>query len=433
MSLLSDNSTISALATAAISLSSVESLDYCWCFASKPAGSTATITNSNQVVASFVPDVVGGYWIQLTVSNGCARNHTFVYIEATCSCPPVANAGAPSTVSFPVGQYVPDAVPAQILDGYFSYDADSNVFTLNYPLGFEWTLVSWSNSGTMRMVVGPLDAQKNRVYSFLQAPPTVPALVTSEQVVSTQSVFSDSVQRLVGPLGVSAIEDFPRPTTQFFATKIITSNVTTVVKSQQVVTVQPPVLSNCDVTIFNATAQTTTWSARPYSQCLGLFSFQLRLSDGCSNSTDIVSTQVSCPASPFATLQCNVVSQFNYTARAFPTILVDSRSSSDNDTVPFNRTWWLQPPVLGTLLPWGYPPLIANFTPTSEGQQVVGVTVSDGCSSALANVTATSTCLYDQPTVSAVVLETPTAWSTTGGFNTPVVFQVCRNQALLFF
>lgn len=49
-----------------------DALTYAWSITSRPAGSTAAIVGPNQETASFVPDRVGSYTVQLTVSDGDA-------------------------------------------------------------------------------------------------------------------------------------------------------------------------------------------------------------------------------------------------------------------------------------------------------------------------------------------------------------------------
>lgn len=47
-----------------------DELTYLWSITSAPSGSTATITNSTDAIATFIPDVAGSYTMRLTVDDG---------------------------------------------------------------------------------------------------------------------------------------------------------------------------------------------------------------------------------------------------------------------------------------------------------------------------------------------------------------------------
>jgi uncharacterized protein YjdB len=105
--------------------SGIGTLTYSWAFKSRPAGSSATISNANNVIATFVPDVQGSYVITLTVNNGQASNSADVTVSTTTSPPPVAKAGPDQTVN--VGATV-------VLNGSGSTSGSGN------PLTYAWTL-----------------------------------------------------------------------------------------------------------------------------------------------------------------------------------------------------------------------------------------------------------------------------------------------------
>jgi len=102
-------------------------LNHNWTFLSRPAGSSARILNSWDVMGNFVADVTGGVWIvQLTVSNS-AGSDVAVMTVTTGNSPPVANAGPNQTV----------AAGAQVtLNGSASSDVDGD------SLIFSWTLTT---------------------------------------------------------------------------------------------------------------------------------------------------------------------------------------------------------------------------------------------------------------------------------------------------
>lgn len=106
--------------------SGVGTLTYSWAFASRPSGSTATLSNPTSVMPTFVIDVGGNYVITLTVSNGSGTDTANVTIS-TSNTPPVARAVASQPVS--VGSTV-------TLNGSTSSDVDGD------PLTYAWTLTT---------------------------------------------------------------------------------------------------------------------------------------------------------------------------------------------------------------------------------------------------------------------------------------------------
>lgn len=101
-------------------------LTYAWAFASKPTGSTATISNANNISASFTIDKPGTYVVNLTVDNGAAQDTRAVTVS-TVNSPPVSKAGPNQSVA--VGATVQ-------LNGTGSFDVDGD------PLSYTWTFVS---------------------------------------------------------------------------------------------------------------------------------------------------------------------------------------------------------------------------------------------------------------------------------------------------
>lgn len=107
----------------------IGSLTYSWAIQSAPAGSTARLSNANNVIATFVPDLLGTYVVALTVNNG-SQSDTNALTISTIDAPPTANAGANQTVA--VGSHV-------TLDGTKSSDVNSQ------PLSYSWSFVAIPN------------------------------------------------------------------------------------------------------------------------------------------------------------------------------------------------------------------------------------------------------------------------------------------------
>jgi len=104
-----------------------DSLTYAWAVASRPTGSTAGIVNPSDVHASFTPDLVGQYLIELIVDDGTVSSapDTMMIDTARSNTAPVADAGADRSAR--VGD------TAQ-LDGSASSDVDGD------PLTYRWSL-----------------------------------------------------------------------------------------------------------------------------------------------------------------------------------------------------------------------------------------------------------------------------------------------------
>ena len=102
-------------------------LTYSWSFISKPAGSTAALSDPAVVRPTFVMDQYGDYVAQLIVSDSTEDSAPDTVTISTNNSAPVANAGADQT------QIVGGLV---ILDGSASGDVDGDVLT------YRWSYVS---------------------------------------------------------------------------------------------------------------------------------------------------------------------------------------------------------------------------------------------------------------------------------------------------
>ena len=132
-------STVTLNGSGSTNPSGIGSLTYSWAFhrmvvdgavvISVPTGSAAVLTNANNVVATFVPDLIGTYVVDLTVSNG-SQSDTNTVIISTTDVPPTANPGTNQTVA--VGAVVN-------LNGTKSSDVNGQ------PLTYFWTLISTPN------------------------------------------------------------------------------------------------------------------------------------------------------------------------------------------------------------------------------------------------------------------------------------------------
>jgi len=110
-----------------------QALRFIWTFISKPISSLLTdndIVDNTNSVTSFMPDVTGGYSLNLNVSDGDASDDDEILIEAMiANLPPIAVAGIDQEVN--LGNKV-------ILNGSLSEDPDAGPL----PMTYDWAFVS---------------------------------------------------------------------------------------------------------------------------------------------------------------------------------------------------------------------------------------------------------------------------------------------------
>ncbi len=102
-------------------------LTYQWSLTTKPAGSTAVLSNATLSNPTFIADLPGNYVAQLIVNNGVQNSPPSTVTITTLNTAPVADAGLNQTI--PVGALV-------ALSGAGSLDADGDAIT------YSWTLTS---------------------------------------------------------------------------------------------------------------------------------------------------------------------------------------------------------------------------------------------------------------------------------------------------
>lgn len=102
-------------------------LSYAWQFSSKPAGSSAVLSDAGTVNPSFSLDKAGDYLVRLVVNDGTLSSVADVVKVSTVNSIPLANAG--SNQSSKIADIV-------TLDGSASSDVDGDLLTYN------WTVIS---------------------------------------------------------------------------------------------------------------------------------------------------------------------------------------------------------------------------------------------------------------------------------------------------
>jgi RHS repeat-associated protein len=118
-------------------------LTYAWSFASRPVGSTATLSNPTAVNPTFTVDKPGSYTLQLLVKDGVAESLADTVVITTLNSKPVANAGTDQSVV--LNELVS-------LNGLASSDADGDVLT------YAWTLTT-RPIGSTATLLNPTNAQ----------------------------------------------------------------------------------------------------------------------------------------------------------------------------------------------------------------------------------------------------------------------------------
>ncbi len=104
-----------------------DSISYVWSFESKPAGSTASLSDAAAVNPTFAIDLPGTYILTLVVKDGTVSSAPDNVHVTTTNSAPVADAGPDQT------RLVGDTVT---LDGSGSYDPDGDSIT------YSWTCIS---------------------------------------------------------------------------------------------------------------------------------------------------------------------------------------------------------------------------------------------------------------------------------------------------
>lgn len=125
-----------------------DSLTYTWSIVTAPIGSTATLSNPNDVKPSFKTDEPGAYLIRLIVNDGIVNSSPSTVTVTTENSRPIAQAGSNKSV------YVGDMVT---LDGGDSYDPDrdSLVYSWSFITRPEGSLATLSNPDNMTATFTP--------------------------------------------------------------------------------------------------------------------------------------------------------------------------------------------------------------------------------------------------------------------------------------
>ena len=137
--------TLVTLDASASSDANGDALSYAWTLSSKPAGSTASLSNASSAGPTFTADLAGAYVASLVASDGALQSAvaTVTVSAAVANVAPVANAGVAQNVT--TGTLV-------TLDGSASSDANGDALT------YAWTLTS-KPAGSAAGLINPNSAK----------------------------------------------------------------------------------------------------------------------------------------------------------------------------------------------------------------------------------------------------------------------------------
>ncbi len=174
-----------------------DSLTYEWEFLETPAGSSATLTDPGQVMASFVADADGLFRVKLTVNDSLASDTDTVDITVEPNLPPVADAGPDREV---------DINEQVVLDGSNSSDPENDTLT------YAWNLLE-RPAGSNASITDPDNVQALII-------PDQPGRYVIELAVSDEfNSDSDTVVLTTAPPRIDSID----PTEGQFGTEVTIS------------------------------------------------------------------------------------------------------------------------------------------------------------------------------------------------------------------
>lgn len=396
-------------------------LSFCWCVASAPQNSAKLLVGRTSSNATFTPDVPGEYWVRLTVRNGCSPSFQHLFINATCSCPPIASAGASATPIYT--GIMPYATPLTSLSGSFSFNSEGSYVNTSY----RWSLTSWSNSAGWNMTSQTVPGTNDILFNFV---PTVQLIGGSSSMTTmlgqsnTTSPTSSSTSYYLGASGtqIQPISVFSRPTTSGLVIKTFLYREVTTTTTYQEVSVNPSNFAQCSVRIFNYTSSEASFQATPYDRCIGLFRVNLQVSSECGSSSDYEDLTVGCAQRPRANLMCMQTVLYNRTTSSFQSVTIDGRDSTPN----MYYNWSITPPGLANLV-FAPNAQTATLNPLKPGIVQIRLDVSDSftalCPPTTATVNITIGCGRISPAFTVTQLQQPSNFQGSA-FTIPAVFNV---------
>lgn len=326
-----------------------DSLTYTWSFATKPSGSTASLTNETTLYPSFTPDVFGIYTLTLTIHDGISSSSDTVNITANTT--PTVEAGTDRSVS--VNSLVE-------LDGSNSSDSDDNT------LSYHWVLTS-KPEGSIATINAPTDAKPTFTPDVLGA--YIVTLTVDDGFVQ----LSDSITLLAtSPQAMAGADQ----TISLYALATLDAS-----ESQDpegdTLTYQWSLISKPEGSVA-ALDDASKIAPKFTPDLLGNYIFSLTINDGFSSSVDTITLTAS---SPIANAGQTI------TTSAGTQVTLDGSGSSDLENDPLTYQWSiLSKPESSTAILSDPTIQKPTFTPDVFGNYFISLTVNDGFSDSDATV-----------------------------------------------
>jgi subtilisin family serine protease len=324
------------------------SLTFSWSFISRPAGSSAALSDPFAVNPTFTADRFGNYTIQLIVNDGTVNSAPDTVVISTQNSAPVANAGPDQTVH---------AGTTVTLNGSGSSDVDGN------PLGYSWTMIS-RPPGSAAVLLGadtinPNFSADEPGYYVIQlivtdgtvnsAPATVTISTTNSAPVAEAGESQNvSINSLVNLNGTASSDVDGDPIGYSWA-----------------LTFRP---SGSAATLSNATTASPSFTADQ----VGTYVVQLIVNDEWVSSTPDTVTVTVTNDPPIANAGPD------QTAYVTNTVVLDGSSSYDPNGDPLTYSWFLTTPAGGAAF-LSDPAIVGpTFVIDRPGSYTVQLIVNDG-------------------------------------------------------
>jgi hypothetical protein len=332
-----------------------DTLTYSWSISSAPAGSSASLDNTQSEQPRFVADAVGTFSVELVVNDGTANSNpdSVSIIVAAANTPPIANAGPDQNVT--TGSLV-------TLNGSGSTDADGDT------LSFTWSFPSKPLTSTVT-----IDDLTLSTFSFT---PDVDGTYIFELEVSdgTDTSNPDQISIVSSSINSAPIADAgANQNVMLGETVTLNGNGSSDADGDPLtylwsITSQP---AGSSVNLDNTQIE----QPRFIADAAGTFEIELVVNDGTidsnADSVSVIVTETnSAPvanAGPDKTIQTGVVETLN------------GGNSSDADSDPLTYSWSLITRPSGSnaslLNPTSSTP---SLTPDIDGVYIVQLIVNDG-------------------------------------------------------
>jgi len=344
-------------------------------------GSTSApgLTYANTLYPSWTPQYPGTYVLALTVFDGCSFSNDTVTITVRCDTCKLTVSATPFLDIIPYGASGPSSVQSNV-----------NNYDYHYGTTRQWYLESNSNSYTMTPTIS--GGNKNYALTVVPNEVLVNSTVDTSNTPGSNAPSNSNTTPLTGQYSIVRSEGTRNTAT--------TSTYTTYTETETFYYSSVPIaIPKCTLQIsgYTSNAIVTPITDNTYSDpfnptrsCLGNYVARVDLIENSNTCGGTASKSVGfslrCGSRPRAHLiDCAKVVRFNYGSNSFPSILLDARDSTDQDTVQTSLyyNYLVQGPassLSGSATCNGAASCATRtLTPQGEGDYTVTLTVSDTC------------------------------------------------------